>query len=58
MRKLLTRLTAPPVAAQTVLRYSNWLQAGYPVRAQILDVWMVEVEKTAEGRGKIEIAPR
>ena len=27
------------VSAQTVLRYSNWLPAGHPLRTQVMDPW-------------------
>ena len=39
---------ATPAAAQTVLRYSNWLPAGYPVRVQILEPYFAEIEKVTD----------
>lgn len=49
---------AAPAAAQTVLRYSNWLPVGYMVRAQILEPWMTDVEKATQGRVKVETTPK
>lgn len=49
---------ALPAAAQTVLRYSNWLPVGYMVRAQILEPWMADVEKVTQGRVKVETTPK
>lgn len=44
--------------AQTVLRYSNWLPAGYPVRVQIVEPWLADIEKATEGRVKVESTPK
>lgn len=51
-------LLATAAPAQTVLRYSNWLPDGYPVRTQILEPWMAEVAKVTQGRVKIEATPK
>lgn len=51
-------LLASVASAQTVLRYSNWLPDGYPVRTQILEPWMAEVAKVTQGRVKIEATPK
>jgi TRAP-type C4-dicarboxylate transport system substrate-binding protein len=45
-------------AAQTTLRYSNWLPEGYPVRTQILEPWFAEVTKVTQGRVKVETTPK
>lgn len=47
-----------PASAQTVLRYSNWLPAGYPVRVQILEPYFAEIEKVTQGRVKVEGTPK
>lgn len=51
-------LLAASASAQTVLRYSNWLPEGYPVRTKILEPWMAEVAKVTQGRVKIEATPK
>ena len=55
---LLGTTLAGTAAAQTVLRYSNWLPAGYPVRTQIQEPWMAEIEKVTQGRVKVESSPK
>jgi len=51
-------LLAMPATAQTVLRYSNWLPSGYPLRVRLLDPWMAEIEKVTEGRVRVESTPK
>ena len=45
------------VSAQTVLRFSNWLPPTHPITTQILQPWAAEIEKTTEGRLKIQFLP-
>lgn len=45
-------------AAQTTLRYSNWLPVGHPLRAQAMDPWAQEVEKATQGRVRVEALPK
>jgi|SRR5690554_2567023 len=53
-----TTITASFCAtAETTLRYSNWLPEGYPVRIDILEPWMRDIERVTEGRVKIETTP-
>ncbi|MBT2301944.1 TRAP transporter substrate-binding protein [Variovorax paradoxus] len=49
---------SPLAFAQTVLRYSNWLPAGHPLRAQVMEPWSEEVAKVTQGRVKVEWAPK
>jgi TRAP-type C4-dicarboxylate transport system substrate-binding protein len=67
MKHLLRNLTASAVLAlaigataqaQTVLRYSNFVPQGHPVRTKILDPWVVEVEKVTAGRVKFDMLPK
>lgn len=44
--------------AQTVLRYSNFVPIGHPVRTQILDPWVHEVEKVTAGRVTFNMLPK
>lgn len=49
---------SPIASAQTVLRYSNWLPVGHPLRAQVMEPWSDEVAKVTQGRVKVEWAPK
>jgi len=55
---LLAVLQFQPAASQTVLRYSNWLPAGHPLRAQVMDPWAEDVAKATQGRVKVEVSPK
>ncbi len=55
---LAASLCTAPASAQTVLRYSNWLPEGYPVRTRILEPWLAEVQRVTQGRVRIETAPK
>lgn len=46
------------VSAQTLLRYSNWLPAGHPLRVQVMDPWAEDVAKATSGRVRIEPLPK
>ncbi|MCB1475129.1 MAG: TRAP transporter substrate-binding protein [Rhodobiaceae bacterium] len=49
-----------PVAAkaETVLRYSNFLPAGYVVWKDVQKPWIDDIEKQTNGRVKIDVAPK
>lgn len=51
-------LAAQGAAAQTTLRYSNWLPVGHPLRTQVMEPWAQEVEKATQGRVRIDVAPK
>jgi len=51
-------LAAVPAAAQTVLKYSNWLPAGQAMRVEAIEPWIAEVEKATQGQVKIETLPK
>lgn len=51
-------LTATAASAQTVLRYSNWLPAGHPLRTQVMDPWAENVAKATQGRVKVDVSPK
>lgn len=51
-------LAALPAAAQTVLRYSNYIPPGHVLRVKIFDPWIAEVEKVTAGRVKVEMLPK
>ncbi|RZL87748.1 MAG: TRAP transporter substrate-binding protein [Variovorax sp.] len=47
-----------PAAAQTLIRYSNWLPVKHQMHAEVFVPWMAEVEKITQGRVKFEILPK
>lgn len=53
-----TAFGAAAASAQTVLRYSNWLPEGYPVRTRIIEPWIADVQRVTQGRVRIETAPK
>ncbi|MCW5653894.1 TRAP transporter substrate-binding protein [Hydrogenophaga sp.] len=55
---VMTMAIAATAQAQTVLRYSNFVPPGHPVRTKILDPWVVEVEKATAGRVKFDMLPK
>lgn len=44
-------------AAQTVLRFSNWLPPTHPINTDILKPWAANIESATEGRVKIQFLP-
>jgi TRAP-type C4-dicarboxylate transport system substrate-binding protein len=51
-------LSAGGAQAQQVLRYSNFIPPGHPVRTQILDPWVADVERVTEGRVRFNMLPK
>ena len=49
---------ALPAFGQTVLRYSNWLPAGHPLRTQVMDPWAEDVARATQGRVKVDASPK
>ncbi len=45
-------------AQTTTLKYSNWLPAGQAMRVEVIEPWIVEVEKVTQGRVKIDTLPK
>jgi len=48
-------LQPAPAAAQTVLRFDNWLPAGHSMMAGCITPWIEQVEKATEGRVRVEL---
>lgn len=48
-------LAAEPAAAQTILRFSNWVPPRHPISTGIFAVWARNVEQATSGRVKVEI---
>jgi TRAP-type C4-dicarboxylate transport system substrate-binding protein len=46
------------LAADVVVRYSNWLPGAYYMYKDIFVPWMEEVEKVTEGRVRFEVMPK
>jgi len=51
-------LCVQSAAAQTVLKYSNWLPAGQAMRVEVIEPWIAEIEKVTAGRVKVETLPK
>lgn len=49
---------AQSAAAQTVLKYSNWLPAGQAMRVEVIEPWIAEIEKATHGRVKVDTLPK
>ncbi|MGE0097189.1 MAG: TRAP transporter substrate-binding protein [Hydrogenophaga sp.] len=45
-------------AQTTTVKYSNWLPAGQAMRVEVIEPWIVEVEKVTQGRVKIDTLPK
>lgn len=50
--------SATASAETLILKYSNWLPAGYHVLEGVAKPWIADVERVTEGRVKIEILPK
>jgi TRAP-type C4-dicarboxylate transport system substrate-binding protein len=49
---------AQGAAAQTVLRYSNFIPPGHVLRVKVFEPWIADVEKVTSGRVKVEMLPK
>jgi TRAP-type transport system periplasmic protein len=47
-----------PAAAQTVLKYSNWIPIQHVYNTDVIVPWAADVARVTEGRVKIEILPK
>jgi TRAP-type C4-dicarboxylate transport system substrate-binding protein len=54
----LSACIAQSAAAQTVLRYSNFIPPGHVLRTKVFDPWIADVEKATAGRVRIEVLPK